>query len=302
MMLDMWELKWAEALCSIALLGSGFVCFFHLLRSFAAGRRRVKPLLFKEAGFRRQPPQWLTKLLFVGSSHSDKLQEREQLLLGAGIAMTGLWYGVCKRLALLLLAVTAGLGYAALRQGISPFGISPYYIWLATAFGLAAVLCDGWWLESLRKHRSHRIVGEMYALSNQLLYFAGSRLNLHAKLARCLPHTRTIRSAWHQLLNEWYQDAGEALAAFRRRLGTDEAYSFTETLNTMRLHEDEAYYELLRQRIQEYKEKLELVRESRKESVSYILFVLAGLPILYTFRIFIYPWVEEGKRLFQTLN
>lgn len=302
MMLELWEVKWTEALCSIVLYAAGFVFFYHLLRLFPAGRRRIRPFRFGEAVSRQPPPRWLAKLLLVHPNANDKLQEQEQLLAGAGIAMTGLWYSVCKRLALLIVLASGAIGYIDYRQGYASFGVSPLCLWLGVAAGLILILCDRWWLESLRKYRSHRIVKEMYTLSNQLLYFAGSRLNLHAKLVRCLPYTRTIRGAWHQLLNEWYRDAGEALAAFRQRLGTDEAYSFTETLNTMRLHEDEAYYELLRQRIQDYKEKLELVRESRKESVSYVLFVLAGMPILYTFRIFIYPWVEEGKRLFQTLN
>lgn len=302
MMLELWELRWAEALCSVFLLAVGFVFFYHLFRLLPAGSRRIRPFRFGEAVGRRAPPKWLMNLFMANHYNSDKLQELEQHLLGAGIALMGIWYVVCKRLAAVILLMTAGLGYMASRNGYAPFGVAPLYMYLGAACGLAFLLFDRWWLESLRKHRSNRIVEEMYTLSNQLLYFAGSRLNLHTKLIRCLPYTRTIRGAWHQLLNEWYQDAGEALAAFRQRLGTDEAYSFTETLNTMRLHEDEAYYELLRQRIQDYKEKLELVRESRKESVSYLLFVLAGMPILYTFRIFIYPWVEEGKRLFQTLN
>ncbi|MNG35727.1 hypothetical protein D3C84_1225380 [compost metagenome] len=59
---------------------------------------------------------------------------------------------------------------------------------------------------------------------------------------------------------------------------------------------------LLRQRIQDYKEKLEMAKESRKETTSYFLFVIAGIPILYTFQVFIYPWVREGQLLFQSLG
>lgn len=75
-----------------------------------------------------------------------------------------------------------------------------------------------------------------------------------------------------------------------------------ETLDALRLHESPEYYELLRVRIADYKEKIELAKESRKESTSYFLFVIAGIPILYTFQIFIYPWVREGQKLFQSLS
>lgn len=104
------------------------------------------------------------------------------------------------------------------------------------------------------------------------------------------------------LLNEWYEDAGEALNRFKHRIGTDEGYSFAETLDALRLHDSEPYYDLLRQRIRDYKEKMELHRESRKETTSYVLFVMAGVPILNTFRVFLYPWVAEGRRLFEMLN
>ena len=143
---------------------------------------------------------------------------------------------------------------------------------------------------------------EIFIVSNQLLYLAGSSLHIHTKLMRCLPFTRTMRGDFQMLLGEWYHDAEGALRRFKLRLGTEEGLSFVETIDSLRLHESEHYYELLRERINDYKEKLELLKDSRKESTSYVLFVLAGIPILYTFQIFIYPWVREGQKLFSSLN
>ncbi|WJH37125.1 hypothetical protein N6H14_16495 [Paenibacillus sp. CC-CFT747] len=164
------------------------------------------------------------------------------------------------------------------------------------------MLADKPVLEALVRQRSYRIVKEIYAVSNQLLYYNGSRMNLHGKLTRCLPYTRILRNDLRQLLNDWYQDADQALRTFKDRLGTDDGAGFAETLQSMRLHEHEAFYELLKQRIQDFKDKLDLIKEGKKETTSYLLFVLAGLPILNTFRIFIYPWVQEGQKLFQQLN
>src|SRR5690606_35672412 len=138
----------------------------------------------------------------------------------------------------------------------------------------------------LSRKRSQQIMKEIYLISNQLLYYNGSRLSLHHKLSQCLPFTRVIRSEVQLLLNEWYSGAEQAIRSFKQRLSTDEAYSFAETINSIRLFENDDYYLLLRQRIQDYKEKLELAKDSRKETTSYVLFVIAGIPILNTFRIF----------------
>jgi hypothetical protein len=104
------------------------------------------------------------------------------------------------------------------------------------------------------------------------------------------------------MLGEWYHDSEGALRRFKLRLGTEEGVSFAETIDSLRMHEDEQFYELLRERIHDYKEKLEFAKESHKESASYLLFILAGIPIMYTFSVFIYPWVREGQKLFDTLN
>jgi hypothetical protein len=152
------------------------------------------------------------------------------------------------------------------------------------------------------RYRRQKIISDIYIISRQLLYYTGSRMNLHTKLVRCIPYTHMIRNELYMLTNEWYHNASYAISRFKQRIGTEEGYNFAETLNSLRQHESEEYYELLRQRVQDYKEKLELTKEGRKESVSYILFTLAGIPILFTFRVFIYPWVAEGQKLFDSLG
>ncbi len=127
-------------------------------------------------------------------------------------------------------------------------------------------------------------------------------MNLHSKLLRCLPYTKTIRGELDLLTREWYESAEKAMKQFKNRLGTEEGISFAETLDSLRLNESEHFYDLLRQRIQDYKDKIDLTKESKKESHSYLLFILAGIPILNTFRVFVYPWVQEGQRLFESLN
>lgn len=301
MLLGLWQFKWLEGICSVLLFFTGLICFIHALRLFPARRRRLNIGTFSSLIVEKSPPRWLLRIMMAYPGPS-RLEERSQLLAGAGFRLHPLWYGLLKRL-FICLHFAWGLSLWIFR-GMLPWTMDGAILLQAAllAASLSIIVCDRPLLKSIGRHRSHRIIEEVYSVSNQLLYFAGSRMNLHGKLARCLPYTRVIRAEWHMLLNEWYMDGERAIARFRQRLGTDEAYSFAETLNSLRQHDDEAFYGLLKQRIQDFKEKLELIRDSRKESVSYLLFVLAGLPILYTFRIFIYPWVEEGSRLFQTLN
>jgi hypothetical protein len=139
-------------------------------------------------------------------------------------------------------------------------------------------------------------------VSSQLLYYSGSRLHLHGKLTRCLPFTKLMRADMQLLLNEWYHRPDTALSRFRERLGTSDAYGFVETLRTLRMGESEEVYDMMREMAKEYKAKIDLAKAGRKETVSYVLFVLAGIPILYTFQIFLYPWVQQSQRLFDLLN
>jgi|CeladaMinimDraft_18_1061708.scaffolds.fasta_scaffold02198_3 hypothetical protein len=248
----------------------------------------------------RRAPDWLLRAAAVNRGGQGYLT-REPLLAGCGYAHDPAWYMIARRLAILLGAAALVWGAAFPAHVPLPPGRA---VWLQAAGAALAVcaLCDKPLLESLRKARSERIMREILAVSNQLLYFAGASLHLHVKLTRCLPYTSVIRSDLRRMLAEWYHDPGEAIARFKRRVGTAEAASFAETLEALRLREDDALYALIRERIADYKAKIELGRESRKEAASYVLFVLAGVPILYMFQIFIYPWVREGHQLFQSLQ
>ena len=269
------------------------------LRAWLRRRPRWVHLQIEDDGTRRAP-DWLLRTMGV-SRGSQSFLSREPLLSGCGFAHDPAWYMIARRLAIVigLAAILCGTAFPA-SVPLPPDRI----LWLQAA-GIAleaCALCDKPLLESLRKARSERIMREILAVSNQLLYFAGASLHLHVKLTRCLPYTSVIRSDLRRMLAEWYHDAGEAIARFKRRVGTAEAASFAETIEALRLREDDAFYALLRERIADYKAKIELGRESRKEAASYVLFVLAGIPILYMFQIFIYPWVQEGHQLFQSLE
>lgn len=231
---------------------------------------------------------------------SPAFRERELLLASCGVAVDPGWYVLARRLAMgtfafLALASCAWLG---LRVTLPAFQLAAGVPALLT--GLLAV--DRTWLRTFGKVRSLQVTKEIYTISSQLLYLSESSLHIHAKLTRCIPFTKAIRADMESLLTEWYHDPAAALQRFKTRLGTDDGLSFVETLDSLRLHESRDYYELLRIRIADYKDKLELAKESRKESTSYVLFLLAGIPILYTFQVFIFPWVKEGQKLFESLG
>lgn len=248
------------------------------------------------------PPNWLSKMCLIRNEQAKSWMEKSQLLIAAGIPVNAAWYTCMKRVMIVVLTTVIGLlwiGRDQLRQLAS---VHPF-VWITIAVAIEALmLCDSLLLHSLKRYRVNRMVEEIFSVSRQLLYFSGSSLNLHGKLTRCLPYTRLIRDEWHMLLNEWYYDPETAVNRLRSRLGTEEAYCFSETLQHMRLNDTDEYYDLLRLRVQNYKEKLEMIRDSRKESASYLLFVMAAIPIMYTFQIFIHPWVQEGQKLFESLN
>ncbi|BFT69407.1 hypothetical protein PAENIP36_08490 [Paenibacillus sp. P36] len=244
-------------------------------------------------------PDWLFKCLGI---KAKTIEEKRQLLIGCGIRMNAGLYEGGRRILLLAAFLIGVLGYAGLQHPLLTLFIEPIYVLTGAACLLLFLVFDKKVLAQLKEKRAHRIVREIYVISHHLLYYNDSHMSLHAKLSLCAAQTRSIRTQFGLLLNEWYQGSEAAIAQFKIRLGTDEAHSFGETLNVLRLNEHASYYDLLKQRIQDYKEKMELVRESKKEAVSYVLFVLAGLPILNTFRVFMYPWVAEGQRLFHAIN
>jgi hypothetical protein len=239
------------------------------------------------------PDKWLR--FFRISRQKPSFAERELLLAGCGVTADAAWYVLARRLLLGFF-----IGMVILTASLSKHIPASFVLPAPLLFML--VYCDLAWLRSIRKVRALQMTKEIFVVSNQLLYLSDSALHIHAKLMRCVPFTRLMRGELERLLAEWYHDAGGALRRFKQRIGTDEGLSFVETIDAIRMHESQQYYELLRVRIEDYKEKIELAKESRKESTSYFLFVIAGIPILYTFQVFIYPWVREGQKLFQSLG
>ena len=249
---------------------------------------------------RRQPPAWLLRLSRT-DRESKSLHERTVWLSGCGLRIDPRVYLAGRRLtiAVCLLFIALGIGLDILGRRNLIDGWKP-----GLAFCLMGGLAyfDGMALNALRKYRTERIRRELIAICRQLLYYTGSRLHLHGKLLKCLPLTGMIRTELGYLLNEWYHDPDLALRQFKARLGTDEAYGFAEILRSLRLHEGSEIYDLMRELVREYKARIDLAREGRKETASYLLFILAGVPILYTFQIFLHPWVQEASRLFNALN
>ncbi|WP_276357793.1 hypothetical protein [Cohnella caldifontis] len=266
----------------------------------AALRQRYRWRISRKGWRNRQVPIWFLKL-WRADRESVALQARRVWLAGCGLGIDPRLYLAIRRVAIFVLAFIAlSLGAAERGGGLA---LSNRGAAAGIAAALSAAACfDGMMLNALRRYRTDRIRREIMTVARQLLYYSGSRLHLHGKLLRMLPLTRIIRPELGLLLNEWYHDPDRALRRFRERLGTEEAGSFAESLRSLRLHESGEVYDLLRAMVQEYKARIELAREGRKETASYLLFVLAGVPILYTFQVFLYPWVQEAANLFDALN
>lgn len=288
-------LMWTALAVQFAL---GIVFVVCLLKVLSFKRPRFAHLAMVRWRTHTVSDRWLRATGLNRESVSFK--ERERLLAGCGFSGDAAMYVLARRLVLGGTPIWALIAYGLSRLSIA--GLPAFGVPLVLGVILLVLLGDQPLLEAIRRTRAERMTKEIYIVSNQLLYLAGSSLHIHTKLMRCLPFTRTMRDDLQTLLGEWYHDSEGALRRLKLRLGTEEGLSFVETIDSLRLHESEHYYALLRERIQDYKEKLELAKDSRKESTSYFLFVLAGIPILYTFQIFIYPWVREGQKLFQSLN
>ncbi|WP_239618456.1 hypothetical protein [Cohnella mopanensis] len=269
-----------------------------LLRLSFAPRNRWR-IHLKGWRERRTPIWWLR--LWRTDRESVSLQERRMLLVGCGIRYPPEVYLAYRRCLLFVLPTIGGIMYV-LQDKKQISAVVSWNILIALLIVTGLVAIDRTWLQSIRRYRTDRIRREIVAVSSQLLYYTGSRQHLHGKLMKCLLLTRYIRSEMGLLLNEWYHDADAALKRFKERLGTDEAYGFAESLRSLRLSESDEIYDMLREVVRDYKAQIELAKDSRKETTSYLLFVLAGIPILYTFQIFLYPWVQEAAKLFDALN
>nr|WP_127582374.1 hypothetical protein [Paenibacillus koleovorans] len=300
-----WGYGWLDVAIYTALFGLAFAAFYYALLSVSRRRARWPSLVWKRWLRRQRVPKVWLRLLAIRTD-SPGVEYKRQLLARCGVRFDAIGYETGRRLGMVGAGATVGLIVFGKRFGFSErldaAGLPPVYVLLIGSIVFLLLVADRVLLESMGKYRAQQIMKEIYTLSHQLLYYNGSKMNLHHKLTRCLPFTKMIRQELQLLLNEWYAGAESALKRFKERLGTEEAYSFGETINSIRLFENNDYYSLLRERLHDYKEKLELAKDSRKETTSYALFVIAGLPILNTFRIFIYPWVMEGQKLFQTLQ
>ncbi|TMV49407.1 hypothetical protein FE783_12905 [Paenibacillus mesophilus] len=302
MVIESQHLVWLQVIAHGALFAALFTSLFFLFHSWPRRRRRWPLLAIKHLVRRRTIPPFVLKAFGISVRAGGSAEAKERLLLQSGLRIDPLLYELMRRSVMVLGAMLGAAGYFGMRHSWGLPWIEPAYVMVAGMIGIVLLSFDRTLLESFGKYRSHKMMKEIYALSNQLLYYSSSKMSLHAKLSRCLPFCAAIRSDLQLLLNEWYEDAEQAIKRFKRRLGTEEAYSFAETINSLRLNESGSYYSLLKERIQDYKEKLDMAKDSRKESTSYILFVIAGIPILNTFRIFVYPWVQEGQKLFDALN
>jgi hypothetical protein len=292
---------WISILPYIAYLilyGAFFAVIYSSLRLLPVRPRRWPK--FHRHEVNQEYGRWYKSLLWLFRIHSgeDHLEEKRRLLAQCGLRWNVISYELWRR-GLLYAVCAAGAAAWVWADGSSSISMP---IWSACGLVSIMLLTDRLWLQLLSRRRAYRLVRDIYAVSQHLLYYADSRMNLHGKLQQCLPHTGSIRSEMEWLLNEWYRDPEEALRSFRLRLGTEDGYAFAETLNSIRMNDHASYYELMRQRLSDYKEKLDMYRDSRKETTSYLLFTLAGIPILFTFRVFLYPWVIEGQRLFDSLN
>ena len=249
---------------------------------------------------KRRAPQWWYKMWRVDRD-GIALQERRVLLAGSGIRYSPEAYLALRRFLLTVLPAAA-LALYTLQTSKAMASLTAWNGIFALAVATVLLSLDRSALHAIRRHRTDRIRREIVAVISQLLYYTGSRMHLHGKLMKCLSLTRHIRNEMGLLLNEWYHDADAALKRFKERLGTDEAYGFAESIRSLRLNESEEIYALMREIVRDYKAQIELSRQSRKETTSYLLFVLAGIPILYTFQVFLYPWVQEAAKLFDALN
>lgn len=275
-----------------------FISLAALLRAVTATRNRWR-IQLRDWRLYRMPAWWLA--LWRADVESTALQERRVLLTGCGIRFPAEAYLACRRFLIFCSMAAGGIVYGLSNGGWLSDAAVVYSGCMIVMLFIAS-LYDNAWLQVYKQYRTDRIRKEIVSVSSQLLYYAGSRHHLHAQLMKCVPLTRQIRTEMTYMLNEWYHDADAALTKFKERLGTDEAYSFAETLRSMRLDSGEAFYDMLREIVREHKNKIELARQSRKETTSYLLFVLAGIPILYMFQIFLYPWVHEAAKLFDALN
>lgn len=244
------------------------------------------------------------KLLDLFNISSTKLQESNLYVLwsSCGFRISIESYVLARKL--ILIICYTSICIEMLLSCLPQVGISKSWL-IAGCIQILLIgllYCDQYFIRSYSQIRSVWVTKEIYVISGQLLYFSESKLNIHTKLRKCIPYSRLLRKDMEILLATWYHSPVEALQQFKQRIGTDDGISFVDTLDALRQDDNDQFYELLQARVQAYKEKLELAKEGRKETTSYVLYVVAGIPLLYTFQVFIYPWVQEVNKLLSVMH
>lgn len=297
----MFEFQWYNWILFLAQVVFGTVGIGAILYSIPSSSRSHS-IQSKLWGWRkREPPPRLLRLFGIDD---QMVLQSNHAILWAGCGFTYsivsymllrqilLWGGYISTILLLLCIQLLSLQWTM-------------YLVIILSIHLGVIIAfhlDQYGLRAYRQLRANSITKEIYAISGQLLYFSDSKLHIHTKLRKCLPYSRLIRKDMEILLADWYHDPIVALQRFKQVIGTEEGISFVDTIDALRQHDNEDFYTLLRTRLLDYKETIELTKEGRKEAASYILFVIAGIPILYTFQVFIYPWVQEVNKLLSLMN
>ena len=230
--MDFYYLKVLYVGSELAIGAFGFMMFYQFLHFLPRKPRRWRKLQFSTKSKRGPLIHFIARILFAVMTE-DAYKERKQLLLRSGIRIDPFQYEVGKKMLLFLILGGFVLQFIFFNK-LNEWGLYPILTLTFSAAFLIIILFEKVMLEALEKQRTHHIVHEIYSLSHQLLYYEGSKMNLHEKLSQCLPHTHTIRQEWQLMLNDWYQDAGKAIQHFKNRTGTEEAFSFAETINAIR--------------------------------------------------------------------
>lgn len=153
-----------------------------------------------------------------------------------------------------------------------------------------------------RKSREKRQLIDLICCMRQLLYLRDLPLNLHSKLQKCVPVTTAIRVPLVHLIHEWYVDPLQAISKFRSTLRHDQADGFCDTLRAMFEVGEAPFYGHLQSRMDDLKLLLRQQQEAQKETRSYIFFILAGIPLIHSFQLFLYPWLAQSSSIFQAIH
>lgn len=297
----MFEFQWVNWILFIAQIVFGAICIGVLIQSIPSSARSHN-IQRKLWGWHKREPS--AKILRLVGIDELAVRQSNRAILWAGC---GIVYSIVAYMLLRQVVLWAGyistIIFLLFMQFVPLHWNTNRLIILFIPLAIITVLqLDQYWLRAYRQLRANSITKEIYAISGQLLYFADSKLHIHTKLRKCLPYSRLLRKDMETLLADWYHDPIIALRRFKVAIGTEEGISFVDTIDALRQHDNEDFYTLLRTRLLDYKDTIELAKEGRKETASYVLFVIAGIPILYTFQVFIYPWVQEVNKLLSLMN